>query len=152
MAQFASRLVERLGNTVQNARLTRLRDDEKRAVLTLLNAVALSDGVLSASEDAAINKAAMKLGVNLTRELALPEAVAVLAKKPAALKLACLLVADAFFLDGDYDAQEKAFVASFSERFKLPENPLKVAVEALRRKKLDDALADWNKEIERTGS
>lgn len=150
MAQFAARLVERLGNTVQNARLTRLRDDEKRAVLTLLNAVALSDGVLAAAEDAAINKAAQKLGVNLSKDLALPEAMAVLAKKPAALKLACLLVADAFFVDGDYDDQEKAFVASFSERFKLAANPLKDAVEKLRRKKLDDALTEWNDEIEKS--
>ena len=148
MAQFAARLVERLDNTVQNARLTRLRDDEKRAVLTLLNAVALSDGVLSAAEDAAITKAAVKLGVNLAKDLALHEAVAVLAKKPGALKLACLLVADAFFVDGDYDAKEKEFVASFSERFKLAANPLKDAVEKLRRKKLNDALADWNEEIE----
>ena len=148
MAQFAARLVERLQNTVQNARLTRLRDDEKRAVLTLLNAVALSDGVLSADEDSAMAKAAAKLGVNLSKELALPEAVAVLAKKPAALKLACLLVADAFFVDGDYDAKEKDFVSSFSDRFKLGTNPLKDAVEKLRRKKLDDALADWNNEIE----
>ena len=149
MAQFAARLVQRLQNTVQNARLTRLRDEEKRAVLTLLNAVALSDGELSVEEEAAINKAAMKLGVNLSRDLALPEAVAVLAKKPAALKLACLLVADAFFVDGDYDAQEKDFVASFSERFKLAANSLKDAVEKLRRKKLDDALTDWNEEIEK---
>jgi hypothetical protein len=34
MKKLAARLVERLANTVQNARLTRLQDDEKRAVLT----------------------------------------------------------------------------------------------------------------------
>lgn len=149
MAPFAARLIARLSNTLQNARVQRLRDDEKRAVLTLLQAVALSDGVLAAAEDEEIKKTAHTLGVSLSKDFALPEAIAVLAHRPAALKLACLLVADAFFVDGDYDAQEKAFVASFAARFKLSANPLAEAVEQLRNKKLDDALADWHEEIAR---
>jgi len=148
MSNLATRLVQRLANAVLTTRAGRLGDDEKRAVLALMNAVVLSDGVLSPEETSAMSAAAQKLGVAQVKELALPDAIATLVKRPAALKLACLLVADAFFVDGDYDASEKAFVASFSKQFNLAENPLKTAVENLRRQTLEAALATWNAELE----
>jgi hypothetical protein len=144
---FTARLVQRIGSTLQNARIARLGDDEKRATLTLLYGVALADGVLSAGEDEALHKVAAKLGATLSKDQRLPEAVAVLAKKPAALKLACLVVADAFFADADYDAAEKDFVSSFGTRFGLPANPLQEAVDALRKKKLDEAVEEFAKSI-----
>ena len=144
---FASRLVERLQRTVQNARVKRLADDEKRAILVLLHAVAVADGVLSTGEDDAMAKAASQLGVSLPKDLALPDAVALLSSHERALDLACLLVADAFFVDGDYDAAEKEFVASFGKRFHLSENPLQAAVDALRQKKLDAAVEEWSRSI-----
>lgn len=144
---FTSRLVERIQSTVQNARVARLGDDDKRAVMTLLYGVALADGVLSAGEDATLHNVAAKLGTTLSKDQRLPEAVNVLAKKPAVLKLACLIVADAFFADGDYDGAEKEFVSSFGKKFALPDNPLQDAVEALRKKKLDAAVEDFAKSI-----
>lgn len=144
---FTARLAQRIGSTLQNARIARLGDEEKRATLTLLYGVALADGVLSAGEDEALHKVAAKLGATLSKDQRLPEAVAVLAKKPAALKLACLVVADAFFADADYDAAEKDFVSSFGTRFGLPANPLQDAVDSLRKRKFDDAVEEFAKSI-----
>lgn len=144
---FTSRLVQRISSSMQNARLSRLGDDEKRALLTLLYGVALADGVLSAGEEESMQKVASKLGTALSKEHKLPEAVAVLAKRPAALKLACLVVADSFFADGDYDGAEKEFVTSFQQRFNLGENPLKEAVEALRKKKFEAAVEEFARNI-----
>lgn len=144
---FTSRLVERVQSSLQNARVARLGDEDKRAVMTLLYGVALADGVLSTGEDAALQDVAAKLGTSLSKDQRLPEAVSVLAKKPAVLRLACVIVADAFFADGDYDGAEKEFVSSFGKRFALPDNPLKDAVEALRKRKLDAAIEDFAKSI-----
>lgn len=144
---FTARLVQRIGTTLQNARIARLGDEEKRATLTLLYGVALADGVLSAGEDEALHRVAAQLGATLSKEHKLADAVAVLAQKPATLKVACLIVADAFFADGDYDATEKEFVSSFGTRFGLPANPLQDAVEALRKKKLDAAVEEFAKSI-----
>jgi uncharacterized tellurite resistance protein B-like protein len=150
---FVRRLFERFES--QDARLQKLPYEEKRSILTLMHSIAIVDGELSAGEADALKELGLKLGVKISERLGLPEAMAILAANPPVLKLACLVVADAFFVDDDYDDAEQKFVATFAERFKLPENPLRDAVEELRkhlRDKLDRALADWNHEIKRNTS
>ena len=144
---FTARLVQRIGSTLQHARVARLGDDEKHATLTLLYGVALADGELSPREDEALHKVAAQLGTKLSQDQKLADAVAILAKKPSVLKLACLVVADAFFADADYDKAEKEFVSSFGTRFGLPANPLQDAVESLRKKKFDEAVEEFAKSI-----
>ncbi len=144
---FIARLLDRFQS--QDARLKKLGHDEKRSVLTLLYSIAVVDGELAAGEAEALKDLGLKLGIKLGERLGLPEAVAILAAHPPALKLACMVVADAVFVDGDYDDAEQKFVATFAERFKLPENPLRDAVEALRKHKLEAALSEWNHEIKR---
>ncbi len=147
---FASRLIQRAATALQRARISALGQDEKQALHHLLTGVALADGVISADEQRVLDDAATSLGVASTSSVAnegLPAAVATLAKHPRTLRLACLVVADAFFVDGDYDTAEKEFVASFQQRFALPENPLRDAVLSLRKQKLDAALEQWNRDI-----
>src|SRR5687767_4209893 len=107
---FASRLVQRVTGAVKNARFARLGDNEKSAVVRLLHGVAMADGVLSSTEIDELKRVAATLGVKAESSLSLPDAVSALAKNPRSLQLACLLVADAFFVDGDYDASEQKFV------------------------------------------
>ena len=142
---FVSRLFERFSS--QDARLARLTHEEKRAVLTLLHSVAIIDGELATNEAEKLKELSLKLGIPVGERLGLPEAMTILGHNPNALKLASLVVADAFFADGDYDGAEQKFVQTFAERFHLPENPLRDAVEALRKQKLDEALVAWNHEI-----
>ncbi|MDP2342427.1 MAG: hypothetical protein Q8O67_15835 [Deltaproteobacteria bacterium] len=144
-ASFITRLFERFQS--QDARLAKLSYEEKRSVLTLMHSVAIVDGELSSGEADELKELGLKLGVKISERLGLPEAMVILAANPNVLKLASLVVADAFFADGDYDDAEQKFVTTFAERFKLPENPLRDAVESLRKHKLDDALREWNHEI-----
>jgi uncharacterized tellurite resistance protein B-like protein len=146
---FASRLVQRVATALQRARVGALGAEEKHALVQLLGGVARADGVISADEQRVLDDAARALGVSAELDEAdeLDTAVATLARHPRTLRLACLVVADAFFVDGDYDGDEKEFVTSFQQRFSLPANPLQDAVEALRKQKLDAALDVWNREI-----
>ena len=73
--------------------------------------------------------------------------VAILAAKPAHLELACMVVADVVFADGDYDSGEQAFVDQFAAKHHLPANVLAEAVARLRQRKLDEALEHWHAEI-----
>jgi tellurite resistance protein len=146
MASFVTRIMNRL----RSLQMGSLEPEEKRAVVALMHAVVTADGELSIAELAELNGLEKKLGVIDNDRLDPPEAVAVLARNERALKLACLVVADAFFVDGDYDETEQAFVADFASRFGLPMNPLQQAVEVLRKRKIDDVLADWNHEINKS--
>ena len=145
--EFVKRLFQRFQS--QDQRLAKLTYEERRSVLTLLHSVAVVDGELSAAEADALKELGLKLAIKASERLGLPEAMTILAANENALRLACLVVADAFFADGDYDDAEQKFVTTFAERFKLPANPLRAAVESLRKHKLDAALADWNHEIKR---
>jgi tellurite resistance protein len=140
-------LMTRLKDRLQRLQLTGLEPEEKRALLSLMHVIITVDDELSVAELSELTKLEDKLGVGFDELLAAPEAVAVLARSPRTMKLACLMVADAFFVDGDYDAGEKVFVENFATRFGLSDNPLRAAVEQLRTRKMDDALADWNHEI-----
>lgn len=142
---FVSALFERFQS--QDARLGSLLEQEKRAVLTLMHSVALVDGELAMGETEALKNLSLKLGINMGEWLGLPEAMSILSKNPRALKLAALVIADSFFVDGSYDDAEQKFVENFAQRFQLPENPLREAVESLRKLKLEEALNDWNHEI-----
>jgi uncharacterized tellurite resistance protein B-like protein len=148
-SSLASRLTSRLQLALENVRLHALPESEKKAVLVLCHGVALADGELAAHEQEALEALAKRVGVDshAMTSLSLEAAVEHLATQPKALRLACLVVADAVFADGDYDDAEQKFVASFQERFKLPGNPLRDAVEALRKHKLDAALSEWNESI-----
>ena len=146
--EFVRRLFSRVES--QDGRLQKLPYEEKRSILTLLHSIAVVDGELAAAEADALKHLGLKLGVKVSERLGLPEAMTVLAAHPKALELASLVVADAFFADGNFNEAEKNFVETFATRFKLPANPLRDAVEALRKHKLhqlDKALADWNHEI-----
>lgn len=149
--QKARHALQRAALVVENTRLKLLSDDEKRALLALLRGVSLADGVLSAAEHDALTALAEKLGVPLATvsELSQHEAVTRLARSPRVLRLACLVVADTFFVDGDFDESEKDFVLSFGVTHGLSSNPLQDAVESLRARKLDDAIAEWSADIDK---
>ncbi len=140
-SEFADRL--------RHARISRFAAPEKRALVRLAHGLALVDGDLAGAELAAARALATDLGVDLddARALGLPEAVAILAAKPAHLELACMVVADVVFADGDYDAREHAFVDEFAAKHNLPANVLAEAVARLRQRKLDEALEHWHAAI-----
>lgn len=142
-------LWNKLAVRLQHARIARFAHDEKRAVVKLAHGVALIDSDLAGAELDAAYALARELRVDLddARKLGLPEAVSILAAKPAHLEIACAVIADVVLADGDYDDNEQAFVHDFATKYHLPKNILEEAVLRLRQKKLDDALAAWHDEI-----
>ena len=142
-------LWNKLASRLQHARIARFAHEEKRAVVKLAHGVALVDRDLSGAELDAANALAQELHVDLddARKLGLPEAVAILAAKPAHLEIACAVIADVVLADGDYDDNEQAFVHDFATKYHLPKNVLESAVLRLRQQKLDDALTAWHDEI-----
>jgi uncharacterized tellurite resistance protein B-like protein len=117
-------------------------DDERRALLRLFYEVITADGIIGADELTAIEAAAADFGVPLPEvlRLHLPEAMALLRARPRHLKVACLLVAPAFLLDGDLDKSERAFLDTLSTTYNIPDDALRAAVDVLRQQRLDDAL------------
>jgi tellurite resistance protein len=145
----AKNALQKAAHLVENARVKRLSVEEKRALLAMLRGVSLADGVLAAAEHDALQSLATRLDVPLATisEISVKAAVERLARSPRVLALACLVVADTFFVDGDFDPSEKEFVASFAKTHGLSTNPLHDAVEKLRRQKLDDAVSEWSDSI-----
>jgi len=142
-------LWNQLASRLQHARIARFAPAEKRALVKLAHGVALVDNDLAGAELDAANALAHELNVDLddARKLGLPEAVAILAAKPAHLEMACAVIADVVLADGDYDDNEQAFVHDFATKYHLPKNVLESAVLRLRQQKLDDALTAWHDEI-----
>jgi tellurite resistance protein len=142
-------LWNKLTHRLRHARIARFAPAEKRALVKLAHAIAVVDNELSGAELAAAADLARALGVTFeeARDLDLADAVELLEAKPAHLELACLVVADVVFADGDYDAGEQAFVRDFAAKHHLRENVLAEAVQRLRQQKLDDALERWHDEI-----
>jgi hypothetical protein len=142
-------LWNKLTARLRHARIARFAPPEKRALVKLAHAIAVVDGELAGAELDAARALATALGIDLddARALELPEAVELLEAKPGHLELACLIVADVVFADGDFDAGEQAFVRDFAAKHHLRHNVLAEAVQRLRKQKLDDALEQWHSEI-----
>jgi len=136
------RVLAALKTFLMAQRAKRWANDERRALLRLFYDVITADGIISANELAAIEAAAVEFDVPLrdVMHLQLPEAMAVLRKNPAHLKLACLMVAPVFLLDGDLDESERAFLQKLSTTYQIPDDALRTAVAAARAQRLDDEL------------
>jgi tellurite resistance protein len=149
LTQRTKGVLAKAAHVIENARLKLLSDEEKRALLAMFRGVSLADGVLAVSEHEALEDLASRLDLTLASvgELSLPAAVERLARSPRVLTFACLVVADAVFVDGEFGEAEKEFVTSFATRFGLSSNPMQAAVDVLRQQKLDAAITEWAESI-----
>ncbi len=120
----------------------RWSDDERKALVRLFYDVITADGIVDAAELETIEKASHTLGVPVSdvTHLGIGWAMGVLTKDPKKLKTACLVVANAFFADGDLDEAEQAFIEKLSTTYQIPDDVLRSTVADLRKHKLDDAL------------
>ena len=118
----------------------RWSDDERKALVRLFYDVITADGIVDAAELETIEKASHTWDIPLAEitHLGIGWAMGVLTKDPRKLKTACL--ADAFFVDGDLDESEQAFIEKLSTTYQIPDDVLRSTVADLRQHKLDDAL------------
>ena len=120
----------------------RWSDDERKALVRLFYDVITADGIVDAAELQTIEQASKTWGIPIAdvTPLGIGWAMGVLTKDPKKLKAACLVVANAFFVDGDLDQAEQAFIEKLSTTYQIPDDVLRGTVATLRQHKLDEAL------------
>jgi uncharacterized tellurite resistance protein B-like protein len=148
------RMLATLRTFVSTQEAKRWSADERLALVRFFYDAVTADEVIAAAELEALEAAAATYQVGLSDAVKLDQAraMATLTKTPAHLKVACLLVADVFFSDGDLDVAERRFIDELSTKYQIRDAVLKDVIERRRRQSLDAALRALHDEVFGAGS
>lgn len=150
---MALTLFERIKNLLSSQRAAQWTIEERVALIRVLYSACVADEAYSSKEQEWLTDTMRSVGVAWEdmQIMDLAGAVEILTREPAREAELYRLLAEALFSDGDFDRAERNFVSRLCAEQGLSRPKLEGEIQRVRGRILDDALTDWNREIEARG-